>query len=392
MRILAVHNRYLISGGEDQSHLAEVALLRELGFQVDEYLEDNQRIAKLGAVRTALKTIWSQETYKRIGKILEEAKYDLVLVQNFFPLISPSVFFAAKRRNVPVILTLRNFRLFCLNGFALLKDTPCVQCLGKTVPWPGVLHACYRGNHFASSVVASMLVAHRLVGTWNKAISHYIVLNQFSYDLFKELGLPDTKLHIKPNFILSDPGIGNGSEAYVLYAGRLSREKGIELLLSAWESGKVNLPLLIVGNGPLRFRVENAASTNRGIQYLGEKSQAEVLTLLKNAIATIFPSIWYEGMPRIVLESFAVGTPVLASHLGSMKTMIKHGVNGYFFEPNNADDLLAKLVELCTSPGLYRDIRDTTRMDFEKNYSASANKQSWKELFVKLRLPGSFYD
>jgi len=116
MKILMLHNRYLVPGGEDQSSEAEVALLREHGHEVEFLQEDNRRVEQLGKARTALRTVWSKESYRRINDKLRGANFDILHVQNFFPLWSPAVYYAASRNGVPVVQTLRNYRLMCVNS------------------------------------------------------------------------------------------------------------------------------------------------------------------------------------------------------------------------------------------------------------------------------------
>ena len=155
MQILSVHNNYQLRGGEDESRESEQRILQEMGHRVDVYEEDNDRIANFNSIHLALRTIWSSESHATVKKQLSTASYDVMHVQNFFPLISPSIYYAAKTVGVPVVQTLRNYRLLCPNALFFRDGHVCEDCLGKVVPYPGVLHSCYRGDRAASSVTAN---------------------------------------------------------------------------------------------------------------------------------------------------------------------------------------------------------------------------------------------
>jgi hypothetical protein len=174
MRILSVHNHYQIRGGEDESCQSEERLLRDMGHQVDLYKEDNERVATIGKMRLAFRTVWSVETYQALSSQLTERTYDVVHVQNFFPLISPSVYYAAKTKGIPVVQTLRNYRLLCPNAQFFREGRVCEDCLGQFVPLPGVIHACYRESRAATAAVAAMLTVHRAMGTWHNLVDIYI--------------------------------------------------------------------------------------------------------------------------------------------------------------------------------------------------------------------------
>jgi glycosyltransferase involved in cell wall biosynthesis len=373
MNILMLHNRYLVPGGEDQSAAAEAKLLQQQGCGVELLEEDNRRIEQLGKARTAMRTIWSSESFHRIHNKLRTGKFDILHVQNFFPLWSPSVYYAAAKCNVPVVQTLRNYRLMCVNSVFFRDSHVCEDCLGKQFPWPGILHACYRDSRAASAVLASMSGIHHLAGTWRTKIHVYVALTEFARDKYIAGGLSAEKIVVKPNFVYPSPQPGVGQGRYALFAGRLSPEKGIVTLLKAWQAAANALPLKIVGDGPLSGLVEDAARQNPAIEYLGRRSPDEVTQLMGRAEFLVFPTECYEGMPRTVIESFAMGTPVLGSNLGATATMIVPGETGFHFTPGNAADLRER-VEWCSQNlDQIRAMRSRARQEFDSNYTGTAN-------------------
>ena len=380
-----LHNRYLVPGGEDQSAAAEANLLQHQGCDVELLEEDNRRVDQLGKARTAMRTIWSSESFHRIYNKLQAEKFDVLHVQNFFPLWSPSVYYAAAKCNVPVVQTLRNYRLMCVNATFFRDSHVCEDCLGKRFPWPGILHACYRENRAASAVVASMNGLHHLARTWRTKVHVYVALTEFAREKYVAGGLPAEKIVVKPNFVYPSPQPGVGQGQYALFVGRLSPEKGIATLLKAWQTAANALPLKIVGDGPLSGVVEDSARQNPAIEYLGRRSPDEVTQLMGWAEFLVFPTECYEGMPRTVIESFAVGTPVLASNLGSTAAMVVPGETGFHFTPGNVADLRER-VEWCShNLDQLRAMRSRARQEFESNYTGAANARLLLAIYERAR-------
>jgi glycosyltransferase involved in cell wall biosynthesis len=373
MKILMLHNRYLLPGGEDQSSEAEVALLRAHGHEVEFLEEDNRRVEQLGKARTALRTVWSRESYRCIDDKLRHGNFDVMHVQNFFPLWSPSVYYAASRNRVPVVQTLHNYRLMCLNSLLFRDQHICEQCLGRLLPWHGVIHACYRESRAASATVATMISAHKLAGTWRNRVTTYIAVSEFARQKYIAGGFPAEQVVVKPNFIHPTPVPGQGGGGYALYVGRLSPEKGIGTLLEAWKSAQEPIPLKIAGQGPLAELVRAAARACERIQYLGGKSLPEVLDLMRNAEFLVFPSEWYETMGRTIMEAFAVGTPVIASKIGPPESMVVPGETGFHFQSGSVAELKQR-VEWCSlNRNELRSLRANARRAFEARYTGSVN-------------------
>ncbi|HEY2393627.1 MAG TPA: glycosyltransferase family 4 protein [Candidatus Angelobacter sp.] len=368
-----LHNRYLIPGGEDQVTIAETALLRDYGHEVELLEEDNRRAEQIGSAGMALRAMWSRESYHRINQKLRSGSFDVLHVQNFFPLWSPSVYYAASRNLVPVVQTLHNYRLMCVNSLFFRDQHVCEECMGQLLPWHGVLHACYRDSHAASAAVAGMVGAHKLAGTWRNRVRMYIAVSEFTREKFVAGGFPQEKIVVKPNFLHPSPEPGNGGGGYALYVGRLSLEKGIATMLEAWKSASNPIPLKVVGEGPLAELVSTAGSACPKIEYMGSKSLSEVLDLMRRAEFLVFPSEWYETMGRTIMEAFAVGTPVVASRIGPPATMVVAGETGFHFQPGNVSDLRAR-VEWCSrNLEQLRAMRTKARAAFEARYTGAAN-------------------
>ena len=385
MRILSVHNEYQIRGGEDESCAAEQSLLRENGHEVDVYLEHNHRLAKLNPLDLAIKTVWSQEAYQKCLYNLQQHSYDIVHVQNFFPLISPSIYYAARKAKVPVIQTLRNYRLICPNALFFKNGAVCEQCMGKPIPYPGVVRGCYRESPVASAGVATMLVVHRALKTWTKMVDLYICLTKFAREKMIEGGLPPEKIVVKPNFVSTDPGIGSQSGGYALYVGRLSVEKGIDTLLNAWQLLKSPMPLKIIGDGPLAEQVVAATKQQPEIEWLGRRPMPEVHQLMGEAQFLVFPSKWYETFGRVAVEAFAKGTPVVAANIGAIAELVEHQRTGLHFQPGDSVDLASKIELILQHPAQLTQMSRSARAKFEAKYTAASNYQRLMEIYQLAR-------
>lgn len=381
MKILSIHNTYQIRGGEDESRESEERLLRAKGHDVDVYEESNDRIATLKPWAVAGRTIWSREAHQHVTHLLNAASYDLIHVQNFFPLISPSVYYAAKDAGVPVVQTIRNYRLLCPNGLFFRDGQVCEDCMGKFVPIPGIVHACYRENRLASATTAAMLTVHRMLRTWHEKVDVFIALTEFARQKLIEGGLPAEKIVVKPNFVYPDPGVGEGNGGYALYVGRLSVEKGLDTLLQAWTQLKGALPLKIVGDGPLADQVREASQTMSTVEWLGRRPAQEVYDLMGNAAVLIFPSKWYETFGRVAVEAFAKGTPVIASKIGAIAELVDHGRTGLHFQPGHAEDLVNQVEWLMTHPQELSKMRQEVRAEFETKYTAADNYQRLMNIY-----------
>lgn len=368
-----VHNHYRQRGGEDESTEMEVRLLRARGHEVLEYTEDNRRIDQMNSLDLACRTVWSREAYREIRGLIRARRPSVIHVQNFFPLISPAAYYAARREGVAVVQSLRNYRLMCANGLLFREGRVCEKCVGLHVPWPGVRYRCYRGSRTASTVVAGMLTTHNLLRTWSRLVDVYVALSPFVRLKLIEGRLPAERIVVKPNFVDPDPGVGAGDGGYALFVGRLSPEKGIEMLVTAWERTAGLLPLKVVGDGPMAEFIAAACVRLPGLEWLGSQSIAETYRLLARAAYLVVPSTWYEPFGRVVVEAFACGTPVLAARIGALTDLVEHGRTGLHFNPGEPDDLASKARWAASHPDALGQMRLAARQDFEAKYTGDRN-------------------
>jgi glycosyltransferase involved in cell wall biosynthesis len=366
LRILFVHNAYQQRGGEDSVVDDEIQLLRENGHEVELYRRDNHDIASMGKLAAVRDTLWSARTVREVEAVLIRFRPDVIHTHNTFPLISPSLYWAAAKRHVPVVQTLHNFRLLCPQAMLLREGKVCEDCVGK-LPWRGVAHRCYRGSLPQSAALAGMLVLHRGLGTYANKITRYIALNDFCREVFVRGGLPANRLCVKPNFV-SDPGVGSVIRKGFLYVGRLSVEKGITTLAAALaeEPGQ---QCEVIGTGPEGGEIVRLPN----VKMAGWQQGDYIAARMKNSLALVMPSLWYENFPRTLVEAFACGLPVIASRLGAMAALIRDGETGLLFEPGDARDLAAKLAWAQVHPDAMRGMGEAARWEYESKYTPQRN-------------------
>lgn len=376
MRILFVHNRYQQAGGEDRALELESSLLIEKGHEVTILFFDNQGLTEswLQKAVTFRNAIYNKGSALILRKKILAFKPDIIHFHNVFFAASPSVIKEASVQGIPVVFTLHNYRLICSNALLLRDNKPCEICVQKKLPFDGIRYGCYRKSALASAMVTLSTGIPKLRDSWHRWVDQFIVLSSFAKEKFlhSSLGATEEQLIVKPNFV-PDPGMGHETrEDYFLFVGRLSTEKGIHLLMEAFK----NMPdqkLRVVGEGPEKDTLNSKYGLLNNIEFLGSQNRDEILSLMKKSRALVFPSIWYEGLPYVILEALSTGTPILASNLGAMASLVKDGYNGLLFDPSDGEKLQSAVRSFNEVPAtLYQNARETYLNHFhpDKHYSA----------------------
>lgn len=345
IRVLQVHDGYAPGwGGEETVVALERELLRERGHAVDCFRTSHGPLKEASTFRQMLATpgfFWSQTCYRAIGASIAEFDPDVLHVHNTFPLLSPSVFWAAHHARVPVVQTLHNFRYACANSILLRDGKPCERCVGRT-PWPALRYRCYSGSLMATAVVVALNLLHSRL-TYHSRVDAFILLNDFSRQIVRRAQLPEDRLFLKANFVpASLLGCGPRSPQAV-FVGSISRSKGVPLLLESWAMAAPAAKLLLIGDGRERAGLERRYRNLANIEWCGQLDRAEVLKRVAASHVLVFPSLAYENCPMAVLEALSVGTPVIASAHPSLEAIIRHEGEGLLFAPGSAVSLAASL-------------------------------------------------
>jgi glycosyltransferase involved in cell wall biosynthesis len=381
LRILILHNRYQQEGGEDVVVRAEMDLLLQQEHTVRIVEADNAQINGLfSQMRTAIEAVYSPGARRRVASELAAFGPDVVHVHNFFPLLSPGVYYACRDAGVPVVQTLHNYRLICCNAVLFRDGRVCEECVGRPFAWPGIVHCCYRGSRLGTASIAAMQAAHRAGGTWQECVDMYVALTEFSRDTFVRGGLPADKIAVKPNFAARRGPAGIGRGDYGLFVGRLSPEKGIETLLAACEYTTERFPIWIVGDGPLAEQTK-AAAAKSSILHLGRRTQDEVSELMRDAAFLILPSLCYENFPLVIAEAFEAGLPVIASDLGSPGSLVTPGRTGLLFRPGDPKSLAEQIDWAVAHPEELSRMRRRARWEYEEKYTPERNYELLMEIY-----------
>jgi len=388
MKVLAVHNYYQQAGGEDVVFHAEAEMLRDHGQEIVTYTRKNDEIDRLdpfGKAALPLKTIWARDSYQQIKQIIANDPPDIAHFHNTFPLISPAAYYACRRANIPVVQTLHNSRLLCPAATLFRDGHACEECVGKAVPWPALLHGCYRGSRIQTGVVAAMLATHRARGTWKNDISAFICSTELYRKKFIAGGLPAEKVFCKPHFVPSDPGSRQGDGNYALFIGRLAAEKGVETLITAWKR-PLRRRIKIRGDGPLLPEVQRLRNYSCGaVDLVPRLDRSDLFALIKGARFLVWPSLgYYESFGLVAIEALACGVPVLASRIGVMQEIIQDRHTGLHFTAGDSGDLAAKVEWAWIHPSEMQEMGRNARAEYEAKYTAERNYHQLMEIYERV--------
>jgi len=294
-------------------------------------------------LRAPGRIIYSQAARRHLAAMIKVFKPDIIHVHNIYHQLSPSILDAARLAQVPVIMTLHDYKLICPNYLLLNHGKVCEKCLD------GHFGHCFKERCFKDSISQSFLASvessyHQWRHTYERGIKLFIAPSYFMANKCKQAGWPDDKLRVVVNPVSFLPPVKRQSQNYFLYFGRLSKEKGVDILLKA--IAQTNYQLKIAGSGPEENHWRALAQElglNHRVEFLGQKTPEEVSRLLIGAIAVVIPSIWYENMPFSLLEALSQGCPVVASQIGGLPEIIKTGYNGWLCQPGEVQDLIQAL-------------------------------------------------
>jgi glycosyltransferase involved in cell wall biosynthesis len=386
MKILIGHNHYQTHGGEDAVVASEAALLRDNGENVVLYERNNKELDGLDPLKKAVHLTrlgHSTEVYRQLRELLRRERPHVAHFHNIFYMMTPAVYGACRDEGVPVVQSLHNFRLMCVNGLFFRDGHVCEDCVARG-RWEGIRHRCLRSSALMSGAVSNAVASHWRKGTWLKTVTRYIVASEFARGKYVAAGIPSEKIFTKPNFLYPDPGVRRKTADYFLYVGRLSHEKGVEVLLEAWRS-LPDVKLKILGSGPLEQKLKAFANDHKmaQVEFVGFADQSRYDAHMRGARAIVIPSVCYENFPRILAEAFAYGVPVVASRLGSLAELVEEGKTGVLIEAGNASELSRAVRWYCDNPMEVERMGHYARQTFEQKYSARVNYERLMQIYQK---------
>lgn len=354
--ILMVHNFYQIGGGEHTVYHNELKLLRNYGHKVIEYTRDNKEISDsfLYKIKLALGTIWSYRTYSEVKKIIKEDNIEIVHCHNTFPLISPSVYYAARKFNIPIVQTIHNFRFICPNGLLYSNGKICEKCIYNNNFRSALKNKCYRNSRIQTFIVILMIKIHRFLGTYKKI--NYIFLTEYNRKKFSSLiNINGDNVFVKPNFVEKHNDIINKfPKKHFIYMGRLDKNKGIEFLLESWKDIK-DYDLHIYGDGIYKEKTIEYTKLYPNIIYYGFKEQKEIFDDLSCSQALIVPSECFESFSMTITESYSLGVPVLASNIGNQERLVNDSNAGITYKLYEKESFIKGVYNIIKNNEKYRN-------------------------------------
>lgn len=383
MRILLIHNytEGFATGGEGKVFEDERKILEEHGHVVHPLICSNSEATEanlIGKAKAFWNASWSPVGYEHVAAAIKEFRPDIIHSHNYFLMLSPSIFRAAKDHHIPVVVTLHNYRLVSPCSLLLRNGRICELCVGRN-PWRILLYRCYRDNFLYSMLRYRFYYLSQKFHDWHADIDKFITLTEFGRQMHIRGGIPSDKIFVKPNSCLdplagedpAEPGYG------ALFLGTITPEKGVENLVKAW--GDLDYPLDLLGEGSMRKSLEVQAPAQ--VRFHGVVSHSEVFNKLSQSAFLVMPSICYEGLPLVLIEALASGTPIIASRRGAMKTVVEDGVTGLLFEPDDVDDMREKVKTMINNRELRARLGRAARKRYLESYTPECTYEKLMQIY-----------
>lgn len=371
MKILQVHNVYIGKTGEETVVAEEKKVLEQHGHEVVQFVKDNGNLGDYGIfdkVKVYSSLLSSKAIAREFAAFIDAEKPEVCHVHNTFPIITPVVYEVCQKKGLPVIQTLHNYKLICTNSLMFRNGDICEKCINKSL-YNSVKYKCYRNSYIATAMQARVIQHHRHKGTWEHMIDRYVCLTDFHKEKLVSGGLPAGKISVKPNFF-AETGLPIAQEDFFLFVGKIDDYKGLQDLLYLFRHNDQS-KFILIGKSERPEMFDEFAN----VQYLGQQGREVVLEHMRKCKAVIFPSLYYEGMPMVLLEAFSHKKPVISRDRGAMSSMVIEGYNGKKYEE------VADLVDLVTffdrDENLIKKLGDNAFTDYHEKYS---QEQGYKNL------------
>ncbi len=386
MKLLLVHNDYHKHSGEESVVDRMASLFEEHGHQVVQLrmTTANSRDSLSGQMRVFFSGLHSGEGIRRMRRILQQEKPDIVNIHNLYPFIGPASLFECRKAAIPVVMTVHNYRLICPTGLFMRDGKPCETCLEKGNEWGCLKYNCEHSFPKSVAYAARNAVA-RISGAYTRCVDRYACITEFQREKLIQAGFDKQKITVIPNTADTPPDYEKTNGQYVAFCGRLSAEKGIDLILEAARKHP-EIEFRLAGTGSNPSLLQNLPPNVHAIGFLSGNDLSE---FYKNSAFIVMASRWYEGFPMTILEAARYGKTTIAPAHGGFPEIIGEGddASGVLFQPNNADDLAEKISSLWDSPEQIARLGEKSFQKLHRKYNPQLIFEKWSRLFEECLRP-----
>jgi glycosyltransferase involved in cell wall biosynthesis len=382
-KILLANKFFYLNGGSERVFFQERVFLKKKGFPVVDFsMQDHRNLESpfsdyfiepvnyhlqsdiRARMRQAMSFVRSSDALDRLEELVQREKPDIAHLHNIYHQITPSIIPFLKKKGIKIILTLHDYKLICPSYLMINKGRTCDECLGnrfhRTLT-SGCQHSLVNGFLLTTEAY------YHLIKRSYDAVDLFVSPSRFLAELIGRYRISPRRITILRNGIDTESYKPTYSDkGYILYFGRLSKEKGIKTLLRAHDKICDKVPLKVIGNGPM---LSDLKIKHPIAQFLGFKTGNELLHLINEASFVVVPSEWYENCSMVILEAMALGKPVIASNIGGIPEQIDDGITGFLFEMGNVKELAEKIIKLLSDKYLRICMGKEARVKLKKEFS-----------------------
>ena len=402
-RLLNVNSYHYRRGGADVVYFEHAKLFESLGWDTaffamhhpdnlecadSTYFVDEIQIGHsyslLDKAIKATKVVYSFEAQRKLRRMIADKRPDVAHLHNIYHHLSPSILPVLKQAGIPTVLTAHDVKLACPNNKMLANGRLCEACKGHRYHQV-IKTRCVHGSLAASAVIAAEATVNAVLGSWRDNLDRIVVPSRFLLEKLVEWGWPRERFTYIPNYVDAarfEPSYVAGD--YLVYFGRLSVEKGLPTVVKAAAIAKV--PMVIVGTGPIEAELkQQAADLGADIEFAGYRTGADLHRLVRESRAGILASEWYENAPLGVLESFAMGKPMIGARIGGIPEMVRDGDTGWLFDSGDVAQL-AQCMRTAWSadPTTIGEMGRRARADVEAHYTRARYIDEMRALYRSL--------
>ncbi|MFA6284938.1 MAG: glycosyltransferase [Parcubacteria group bacterium] len=360
MKILEINKFNHIRGGADKHFIDLARLFESNGDEVGVFAMshpenlhsdfskyfvsrvDFENGSLFNKMKGAFRVFWSFEATRKIAKLLDEFQPDVIHIHNIYHQISPSILLEIKKRRIPIVMTVHDWKLICPNYLLNCEEPYCKKCVAGKY-WHCVSKKCVK-NSYAKSLIAVLgLYFHRWLKIYEKNVDLYIAPSRFVKNILVQAGFPEKKIKVLAHFASvqdSQNGKDANGENYALYFGRISKEKNVDELIEIFKS--LPIKLVLAGNREAGFEIPR----HPNIKYAGFKNSVELAKLIKNSSFVVSASKLAETFGLVALEAISAEKPFVGYDVGGYGEMIENGANGYLVK--NKEEFKSKILEYAS--------------------------------------------